>query len=135
MISKEPAYSVMKARLQNWWQNFPLGEAASVLFWNLTIVAFIGGAVWMAHSIQQQQQISPCAELYRVTDPGVNVVLFLQDLEHQGLFDPKNDTVRDYAWVYDGGELRFMVALDSGVYSAVACYSDDGAHFQDMKLQ
>ncbi len=125
----------MKSRLQNWWQDFPLGEAASLLFWNLTIVGFVVGAVWMARRIQTDQQTSTCAELYRVTDPGVNVVLFLQDLEQQGLFDPKSDMVHDYAWVYNGGELRFMVQLDSGVYSAVACYSEDGAHFEDLQQQ
>lgn len=125
----------MKARIRNWWMNFPLGEAASLAFWNLTIVAFVGGAIWMARGLLDGQPRAECAEMYRVTDPGTNAVLFLHDLEQQGLFDPQNDIIQDYAWVYDAGELRIMIALDSGVYSAVACYEQDGATFLDLKVQ
>ncbi len=125
----------MKARLIDWWTNFPLGEAASLAFWNLTIVAFIAGAVWMAKGLLDGRPQAQCAEMYRVTDPGTNAVLFLNDLEQQGFFDPSTDTIQDYAWVYDAGELRIMIALDSGVYSAVACYAQDGATFLDLKVQ
>lgn len=125
----------MKARLKNWWTNFPFGEAAGLAFWNLTILAFLGGAVWMTRAAIDQRGASQCAEMYRVTDPGANTMLFLKDLEQQGLFDPDQDHVQDFAWVYDGGELRLMVALDTGVFSAVACYDQNGATFLDLKAQ
>lgn len=125
----------MKARISNWWRSFPLGEAASLAFWNLTIVAFIGGAIWMARGVLTGQNQSQCAEMYRVTDPTTNAVLFLKDLEQQGLYDPKQDAVQDFAWVYDGGELRIMIALNSGVYSAMPCYRQEGATFLDLKVQ
>ena len=89
----------------------------------------------MAKGIIEQEQGAQCAEMYRVTDPRVNAVLFLQDLKQEGLFDPERDSIQDFAWVYDRGELRFMVALDTGVYSAVACYQEDGTSFEDLQIQ
>lgn len=125
----------MKDQISSWWSNFPLGDAASLAFWNLTILVFIGGAVWMAKGIVERQPEVQCAEMYRVTDPVTNAALFLKDLEKQGLFDPKQNTIKDFAWVYDGGELRIMIALDTGVYSAIACYGQEGASFLDLRVQ
>ncbi len=76
-----------------------------------------------------------CAETYRVTDPRLNAVLFLQDLEEQGLFDPERDAIQDFAWILEGGQLRFMIALDSGRYTATACYADGKALFHDLQIQ
>jgi len=123
----------MKSRVRNWWEKFPLGEAATLAFWNFALVAFIGGAAWMAKGIIEKETAPECAAYYRVSDPRVNAVLFLQRLEEEGLFNPDTDTIKDFAWVSAGGELRFMLALDTGVYSAVPCYTEDQAIFQDLR--
>jgi hypothetical protein len=125
----------MSARVREWWKDFPLGEAATLAFWNLALVAFLGGAFWLATGVIEGNPASDCAEMYRVTDPQINAILFLEDLEHQGLFDPEQDVIQDFAWVYEAGELRFMVALDSGVYSGVACYTEGEANFTDVQLR
>jgi len=125
----------MKTKMRNWWENFPLGEAATLAFWNFAIVAFIGGAALMAKGIIDKETAPQCAPYYRVTDPRVNAVLFLQRLQEEGLFNPDTDTIKDFAWVSEGGELRFMVALDTGIYSAVPCYTEDQAIFQDLRVE
>ena len=125
----------MRARFRNWWENFPLGEAASLAFWNFALVAFLGGAAWMTKGIIEKTNGRECATTYRVSDPRVNAVMFLQQLQDEGLFNPETDTVKDFAWVSAGGELRFMVALDTGIYSAVACYTKDQAIFQDLRVE
>jgi len=125
----------MKTRVRNWWENFPLGEAATLAFWNFALVAFIGGAAFLAKGIIEKEQAPECAASYRVSDPRVNAVLFLERLQEEGLFNPDTDTIEDFAWVSEGGELRFMVALDSGVYSAVPCYTVDQAIFQDLRVE
>lgn len=124
----------MVARIRNWWKEFPLGEAVSIAFWNFALIAFLGGAFWLASGLLKDASVASCAEMYRVTDPQVNAILFLQDLENRGLFDPDHDVIQDFAWVYAGNELRFMVALDSGVYSGVACYREGEATFMDVEL-
>ena len=125
----------MKARMRKWWKSIPLGEAATLAFWNFALIAFLGGAAWMAKGIIEKEKGPECADSYRVTDPRINAVLFLQSLEEEGLFDPETDNLKDFAWVSEGGELRFMVALDSGVYSAVACYTEKEAIFKDVKVE
>jgi hypothetical protein len=125
----------MREIIQNWWANHSVGETATLAFWNLALVAFIGGAAWMAKGIINNYMGPDCAETFRVTDPRLNAVLFLQDLEEQGLFNPEADAIQDFAWVYEGGQLRFMVALDTGMYTATACYTDGKALFQDLQLQ
>jgi len=105
------------------------------VFWNLALVAFIGGAAWMAKGIIQNSMGPDCADTFRVTDPRLNAVLFLQDLEEQGLFNPEADAIEDFAWVYEGGQLRFMIATNTGMYTATACYADGKALFQDLQLQ
>lgn len=125
----------MRARIQNWLQGTSVGETATLAFWNLALIAFIGGAAWMAKGIIVGDAGPDCAETYRVTDPRLNAVLFLQDLEDQGLFDPERDAIQDFAWILEGGQLRFMMALDSGRYTATACYADGKALFHDLKIQ
>lgn len=125
----------MKVGLRTWWENFPLGEAATLAFWNFALVAFLGGGAWMAKGIIEKQKGPECAEYYRVTDPRINAVLFLQLLEEEGMFDPDTDTIRDFAWVAERGELRFMVVLDTGIYSAVACYAEDQTIFKDLRAE
>jgi hypothetical protein len=125
----------MRSRLRSWWENFPLGEAATLAFWNFALIAFVGGAAWLAKGIIEKEKGPECAEYYRVTDPRINAVLFLERLQEEGLFDPKTDNIKDFAWVSEGGKLRFMVALDTGVYSAIACYTEDQAIFQDLRVE
>ena len=125
----------MKEKFLNWSANHSVSETATLAFWNIVLVAFIGGAGWMAKGILQNNMGPDCAETFRVTDPRLNAVLFLQDLEEQGLFNPESDAIQDFAWVYDGGQLRFMIALNSGMYTATACYADGKALFQDLQLQ
>ena len=125
----------MIEKFGNWSANHSASETATLAFWNIVLVAFIGGAGWMAKGIIQNNMGPDCAETFRVTDPRLNAVLFLQDLEEQGLFNPESDAIQDFAWVYDGGQLRFMIALNSGMYTATACYSDGKALFQDLQLQ
>lgn len=125
----------MNADLQNRWQNLHLGETATLAFWNLALIGFLTGAVFLTKGIIDNNSGPSCADTYRVTDPRLNAVLFLQDLEEQGLFDPENDAIEDFAWVYEGGQLRFMVALDTGIYTAIACYTDGQALFQDLEVQ
>jgi hypothetical protein len=125
----------MSARIRDWWREFPLGEAATLAFWNLALVAFLGGAIWIGKGFLENTPTRECAEIYRVTDPQLNAILFLDDLESEGLFDPEQDVIQDFAWVYEGGELRFMVALNSGVYSGVACYTEGEASFTDLQLR
>ncbi|TDI83662.1 MAG: hypothetical protein E2O74_06450 [Chloroflexi bacterium] len=122
-------------RIWNWWENHSVGETATLAFWNLALVAFIGGAAWTAKVVMENNQSPDCAETYRVTDPRLNAVLFLQDLEDLGLFDPDRDAIEDFAWVYESGQLRFMVALNSGRYTATACYADGKALFHDLQFQ
>lgn len=125
----------MRARIRDWWEKGSVRETATLAFWNLALIAFIGGAAWMARGIIANNAGPDCAETYRVTDPRLNAVLFLQDLEDQGLFDPERDAIQDFAWVYESGQLRFMVALDSGRYTATACYADGKALFHDVQIQ
>ena len=125
----------MNEKIQNWWANHSAGETATLVFWNLALVVFIGGAAWMAKGIIQNYSGPDCADTFRVTDPRLNAVLFLQDLEEQGLFNPESDAIEDFAWVYDGGQLRFMIATNNGMYTATACYADGKAVFQDLQLQ
>jgi hypothetical protein len=125
----------MNEKIQNWWESHSVGETATLVFWNLALVAFIGGAAWMAKGIIQNNIGPDCADTFRVTDPRLNAVLFLQDLEEQGLFNPEADAIEDFAWVYDGGQLRFMIATNTGMYTATACYTDGKALFQDLQLQ
>ncbi len=125
----------MRVRIWNWWENHSVGETATLAFWNLALVAFIGGAAWTAKVVMENNQGPDCAETYRVTDPRLNAVLFLQDLEDLGLFDPDRDAIEDFAWVYESGQLRFMVALNSGRYTATACYADGKALFHDLQFQ
>ncbi len=125
----------MRVRIWNWWENHSVGETATLAFWNLALVAFIGGAAWTAKVVMENNQSPDCAETYRVTDPRLNAVLFLQDLEDLGLFDPDRDAIEDFAWVYESGQLRFMVALNSGRYTATACYADGKALFHDLQFQ
>ncbi|MFQ5943497.1 MAG: hypothetical protein ACE5JF_08090 [Anaerolineales bacterium] len=125
----------MRERFQIWWENHSASETATLVFWNLALVAFIGGAAWMAKGIIQNNLGPDCAETFRITDPRLNAVLFLQDLEQQGLFNPEKDAIQDFAWVYEAGQLRFMVALDTGMYTATACYADGKAMFQDLQVQ
>lgn len=125
----------MREKIQSWSENHSVGEIATLAFWNLTIVAFIGGAAWMAKVVIENNLSPDCAETYRVTDPRLNALLFLQDLEEQGLFNPERDAIQDFAWVYEGGQLRFMVALNTGMYTATACYADGKALFQDLQVQ
>lgn len=123
----------MGERLQNGWLRFLAGDTATIAFWNLAFVAFIGSAGWMAKGVIERQLEPQCAETYRVSDPRLNAVLFLRDLEEEGHFDPELDKLEDFAWVYDGGQLRFMVTFEKGVYSAVACYADGIAEFRDLR--
>ena len=125
----------MKEKIQNWSADHSVSETATLVFWNLALVGFIGGAAWMAKGIIENNTGPDCAETFRVTDPRLNAILFLQDLEEQGLFNPEQDAVQDFAWVYDGGQLRFMVALNTGMYTATACYADGKALFQDLQMQ
>ncbi|MFQ5921511.1 MAG: hypothetical protein ACE5M4_01570 [Anaerolineales bacterium] len=125
----------MSERIQNWWENHSVSETATLAFWNLALVAFIGGAAWMAKGIIENNLGPDCAETYRVTDPRLNAVLFLQDLEEQGFFSPERDEIKDFAWVYESGQLRFMVALTTRMYTATACYADGKALFQDLQIQ
>lgn len=125
----------MSEKIQNWLENHSTSETATLVFWNLALVAFIGGAAWMAKGIIQNNIGPDCAEAYRVTDPRLNAILFLADLEEQGLFNPDSDAIQDFAWVYAGGQLRFMISLDTGMYTATACYSDGKALFQDVQLE
>lgn len=125
----------MIEKFNNWSANHSASETATLAFWNIMLVAFIGGAGWMAKGIIQNNMGPDCAETFRVTDPRLNAILFLEDLEEQGLFNPESDAIQDFAWVYDGGQLRFMIALNSGMYTATACYADGKALFQDLKLQ
>ncbi|MEE9216035.1 MAG: hypothetical protein V3U32_01240 [Anaerolineales bacterium] len=125
----------MKEKIQNWSADHSVSETATLVFWNLALVAFIGGAAWMAKGIIENNTGPDCAETFRVTDPRLNAILFLQDLEEQGLFNPEQDAIQDFAWVYDGGQLRFMVALNTGMYTATACYADGKALFQDLQMQ
>ncbi len=125
----------MREKFSNWSANHSASETATLAFWNIMLVAFIGGAGWMAKGIIQNNVGPDCAETFRVTDPRLNAILFLEDLEEQGLFNPESDAIQDFAWVYDGGQLRFMIALNSGMYTATACYSEGKALFQDLQLQ
>jgi len=125
----------MIEKFNYWSAKRSASETATLAFWNIVLVAFIGGAGWMAKGIIQNNMSPDCAETFRVTDPRLNAVLFLQDLEEQGLFNPESDAIQDFAWVYDGGQLRFMIALNSGMYTATACYADGKALFQDLQLQ
>lgn len=125
----------MIERFQSWSENHSAGETASLVFWNLALVVFIGGAAWMAKGIIQNSQNPDCAETFRITDPRLNAILFLSDLQEQGLFNPDTDAIQDFAWVYDGGQLRFMISLDTGMYTAIACYSEGKALFQDVRLE
>ncbi len=125
----------MIEKFNNWSANHSASETATLAFWNVMLVAFIGGAGWMAKGIIQNNMGPDCAETFRVTDPRLNAILFLEDLEEQGLFNPESDAIQDFAWVYDGGQLRFMIALNSGKYTATACYADGKALFQDLQLQ
>ena len=125
----------MKEKFSNWSSNHSASETATLAFWNIMLVVFIGGAGWMAKGIIQNNMGPDCAETFRVTDPRLNAILFLKDLEEQGLFNPESDAIKDFAWVYDGGQLRFMIALNSGMYTATACYTDGKALFQDLQLQ
>ncbi len=125
----------MREKLQNWSASHSASETATLAFWNIVLVVFIGGAGWMAKGIIQNNTGPDCAETFRVTDPRLNAILFLEDLEEQGLFNPESDAIQDFAWVYDGGQLRFMIALNSGMYTATACYTDGKALFQDLQMQ
>lgn len=125
----------MRARIQNWLEGTSVSETATLLFWNLALIAFIGGAAWMAKGIIAGNAGPICAETYRVTDPRLNAMLFLQDLEEQGLFDPERDAIQDFAWILEGGQLRFMIALNSSRYTATACYADGKALFHDLQIQ
>ncbi len=125
----------MRTDFKSWLENRSFRETATIAFWNLALVAFIGGAAWMAKGIIENNLGPDCAETFRITDPRLNAVLFLQDLEEQGLFNPENDAIQDFAWVYDGGQLRFMVALNTGMYSATACYADGKAVFRDLQVK
>ncbi len=125
----------MREKFQNWSASHSASETATLAFWNIVLVVFIGGAGWMAKGIIQNNMGPDCAESFRVTDPRLNAILFLEDLEEQGLFNPESDAIQDFAWVYDGGQLRFMIALNSGMYTATACYADGKALFQDLQLQ
>ncbi len=125
----------MREKIQNWLENHSVTETATLVFWNLAIVAFLGGVAWMAKVVIENNLGPNCAETYRVTDPRLNAVLFLQDLEEHGLFDPERDAIQDFAWVYEAGQLRFMVALNTGMYTATACYADGKALFQDLQIQ
>ena len=125
----------MREKFQNWSANHSASETATLAFWNIVLVVFIGGAGWMAKGIIQNNMGPDCAETFRVTDPRLNAILFLNDLEEQGLFNPESDAIQDFAWVYDSGQLRFMIALNSGMYTATACYADGKAIFQDLQLQ
>ena len=125
----------MREKFQNWSANHSVSETATLAFWNILLVAFIGGAGWMAKGIIQNNAGPDCAETYRVTDPRLNAILLLQDLEEEGLFNPESDAIQDFAWVIEGGQLRFMIALNSGMYTATACYADGKALFQDLQLQ
>ncbi len=125
----------MSEKIQNWWANHSVGETAVLAFWNLALIAFIGGAAWMAKGIIQNYKGPDCAETFRVADATLYAFLFLQDLEEQGLFDPEADAIQDFAWVSDGGQLRFMVALNTGMYTATACYTEGEALFLDLQFQ
>ena len=125
----------MRENFSNWSANHSASETVTLAFWNIMLVVFIGSAGWMAKGIIQNNVGPDCAETFRVTDPRLNAILFLEDLEEQGLFNPESDAIQDFAWVYDGGQLRFMIALNSGMYTATACYADGKALFQDLKLQ
>jgi hypothetical protein len=125
----------MRASIQNWWENHSVGETATIAFWNIALIAFMGGAAWMTKGIIENNLGPECAETYRVTDPRLNAALFLHDLEEQGLFNPERDAIQDFAWVYEAGQLRFMVTLNTGMYTATACYADGKAIFQDLQVQ
>jgi len=125
----------MREKFSNWSANHSASETVTLAFWNIMLVVFIGSAGWMAKGIIQNNVGPDCADTFRVTDPRLNAILFLEDLEEQGLFNPESDAIQDFAWVYDGGQLRFMIALNSGMYTATACYSDGKALFQDLQLQ
>ena len=125
----------MRDKVQGWWENNSVGATATLVFWNLAVVAFIGGAAWMGKIVLENIQGPDCAETYRVTDPRLNAVLFLQDLQEQGLFNPERDAIQDFAWLYQGGQLRFMVTLNTGMYTATPCYAEGEALFQDLQIQ
>lgn len=125
----------MREKFSNWSANHSASETVTLAFWNIMLVVFIGSAGWMAKGIIQNNVGPDCADTFRVTDPRLNAILFLEDLEEQGLFNPESDAIQDFAWVYDGGQLRFMIALNSGMYTATACYSEGKALFQDLQLQ
>ncbi len=125
----------MSENIPSWWENHSGSETASLVFWNLALVAFIGGAAWMAKGIIQNNMGPDCADTFRVADSRLNALLFLQDLEEQGLFNPEADVIEDFAWVYDGGQLRFMIATNTGMYTATTCYADGQAFFQDLQLE
>jgi hypothetical protein len=71
----------MREVIQNWWANHSVGETATLAFWNLALVAFIGGAAWMAKGIIQNYTGPDCAETFRVTDPRLNAILFATRME------------------------------------------------------
>ena len=125
----------MKTNIRKWWAGQPVIEMLPLLFWNLLFIAFIAGAVWMASGIIQGRNSQACIEDFRVTDPQINALLFLRELETQGLFDPAINSVEDFAWIYNGGELRIMVALDTAIYSGVACYTESATSFQDIQAR
>ena len=78
----------MREKFSNWSANHSASETATLAFWNIMLVVFIGGAGWMAKGIIQNNMGPDCAETFRVTDPRLNAILFLKDLEEQGLFNP-----------------------------------------------
>ena len=125
----------MRESIRGLWENKSVTETATLAFWNLALIAFIAGAAWMAKGVITNALGPDCAETYRVTDPRLNAVLFLQDLEEQGLFNPERDALQDFAWVYEAGQLRFMVTLSTGMYTATACYSEGKAIFQDLEVE
>ncbi len=125
----------MKTRLSNLLDRLSFGETAHLIFWNLIIVAFLAGTGYMASSLIRKTHTSGCIEDFRVTDPQINALLLLRELKEQGLFDPTTNSVEDFAWIYHGGELRIMVALDSGIYSALACYTEDSTSFLDIQAR
>ncbi len=125
----------MREKFTNWSASHSASETATLAFWNIVLVVFLGGAGWMAKGIIQNNMVPDCAETFRITDPRLNAILFLSDLQEQGLFNPNTDAIEDFAWVYDGGQLPFMISLDTGMYTATACYSEGKALFQDVRLE
>ena len=124
----------MRASIRNLWENKSVTETATLAFWNLALIAFIGGAAWMARGVIANAIGPDCADTYRVTDPRLSAVLFLQNLQDQGHFDPEQDMVQDFAWVLESGQLRFMMTLNTGMYTATACYAEGKAMFQDLEV-